>query len=133
MAEAALLWPVAEGRVIAAEVVKRISKSDDEFDSFIPRVSYAYAVDGRHYTSDVIRVGLADLGYVREQQARDHLARYPVGAIVAVRYDPQKPELAVLEIGQVGAARYLLAGGLLAAVGVGAAVFAIWSATLPVQ
>jgi len=39
----------------------------------------------------------------------------------------------VLEIGQVGATRYLIAGGLLAAVGVGAVVFAIWSATLPVR
>ena len=60
-------------------------------------------------------------------------ALFSVGATVAVRYHPQEPELAVLEIGQVGAARYLLAGSLLAGVGVAAVVFAIWSATLPVR
>jgi hypothetical protein len=56
---------------------------------------------------------------------------YPVGATIAVRYDPQNLQRAVLEIGQLGAARYLFAGTLLAGVGVGALLFAIWSATLP--
>jgi hypothetical protein len=50
-----------------------------------------------------------------------------------VRYDPQNPRSAVLEIGQVGAGRYLFAGALLAGVGLGAVVFAIWSATLPTR
>ena len=126
-------WPVAEGVVVAAEVVKRTSKSDDEFDSYIPKVRYAYTVNGVGYEGDVIRIGLADLGYVSEKQARDHVARYPVGATIAVRYDPQNLQRAVLEIGQLGAARYLLAGTLFAGVGVGALVFAIWSATLPVR
>jgi hypothetical protein len=133
MAAAALRWPVAEGVVLAAEVVKRTSKSDDEFDSYLPKLRYAYTVDGIRYEGDVIRIGLADLGYVNETQARDHMARYPVGAAIAVRYDPQHPHGAVLEIGQVGAVRYLLAGTLLGGVGVGALVFAIWSATLPVR
>jgi hypothetical protein len=132
-AAAAVQWPVAAGTVVAAEVIKRISKSDDELDSYIPRVSYAYAVNGGAYEGNLIRIGLEESGYIREQQARDHLARYPVGATLAVRYDPKKPEIAVLELGQVGAARYLLAGVLLAAVGVGAVVFAIWSATLAVR
>jgi Protein of unknown function (DUF3592) len=126
-------WPVAEGSVIAAEFIKRESKSDDEFDSYIPKVRYAYTVNGVGYEGDVIRIGLADLGYVSEKQARDHVARYPVGATIAVRYDPQNLQRAVLEIGQLGAARYLFAGTLFAGVGVGALVFAIWSATLPVR
>ena len=55
------------------------------------------------------------------------------GATIAVRYDPQNLQRAVLEIGQLGAARYLFAGTLFAGVGVGALAFAIWSATLPVR
>lgn len=133
MAAAAVQWPVVEGVVVAAEVIKRTSKSEDEFDSYIPRVGYAYTVNGIGYEGDVVRIGLEDLGYIKEKQAHDHLARYPAGATIAVRYDPQKPEIAVLEIGQVGAARYLLAGTLLGGVGVGAIVFAIWSISLPVQ
>ena len=133
LATAAAQWPTAEGRVIAADVIRRASKSDDEFDSYTPKVRYVYAVNGAQYVSDLVRIGLADFGYASEQQARDHMARYPVGAVVAVRHDPQSPELAVLEIGQLGATRYLLAGSLLAVVGIGAVVFAIWSTTLPVQ
>ena len=132
-AAAAVQWPVAEGVVLAAEVVKRTSKSDDEFDSYIPKLRYAYTADGIRCEGDVVRIGLADLGYFNETQAHDHIARYPVGATIAVRYDPQRPQIAVLEIGQVGAARYLFAGVLLAAVGIGALAFAIWSATLPVR
>ena len=133
MAAMVVQWPIAEGTVVAAEVVKRIATSDDEPDSYIPRVSYAFRVNGIGYQGNVIRIGLDERGYISEQQARDHLARYPAGASIGVRYDPKRPEIAVLEIGQVGATRYLIAGGLLAAVGVGAVVFAIWSATLPVR
>ncbi len=119
--------------MLATDVIKRTSRSDDEFDSYVPSVSYAYKVNGVRYQGDRIRVGLKERGYIREQQARNHVARYPVGAAIAVRYDPKRPESAVLELGQMGAARYLFAGSLLAAVGVGAVVFAIWSATLPVH
>jgi hypothetical protein len=133
VAAAAVQWPVAEGVVLAADVIKRTSKSDDEFDSYIPRVRYAYTANGVGYEGDVIRIGLEDIGYFKETQARDHMARYPVGAATAVRYDPQNPRSAVLEIGQVGAGRYLFAGVLLAGVGLGAVVFAIWSATLPTR
>ena len=132
-AAAAVRWPVAEGVVLAVDVIKRMSKSDDEFDSYIPRVSYAYTANSVTYEGDVIRIGLEDLGYIKEKQARDHMARYPVGAAIAVRYDPQNPLSAVLEIGQVGAARYLFAGTLLAGVGLGALVFAIWSMSLPAR
>ena len=133
MAAALMQWPVVEGVVLATGVIKRTSKSDDEFDSYVPSVNYAYPVNGVRYEGDRIRIGLEERGYIREQQARDHMARYPVGAAIAVRYDPKQPETAVLELGQVGAARYLFAGCLLAAVGIGAVVFAIWSATLPVR
>ncbi len=133
MAAALMQWPVVEGVVLATGVIKRTSKSDDEFDSYVPSVNYAYPVNGVRYEGDRIRIGLEERGYIREQQAREHLARYPVGAAIAVRYDPKQPETAVLELGQVGAARYLFAGCLLAAVGIAAVVFAIWSATLPVH
>jgi len=133
LAAAAVQWPVAEGTVIAAEIIKRTSKSEDEFDSYIPRVRYAYTANGVRREGDAIRIGLEDMGYIQERQASDHMARYPVGATIAVRYDPQNPEQAVLETGQVGAGRKLFAGTILAGIGVAAIVFAIWSASLPVR
>lgn len=133
LAAAAVHWPTTEGTVLATDVIKRVASSDDDYDRYVPRVRYAYTVNGVGRKSDVIRVGLSDLGYLREEQAREHLERYPLGATIAVRYDPQNPEQATLEAGQAGAARYFIAGGLLAGVGVGAIVFAIWSASLPAR
>jgi hypothetical protein len=132
-AAAAEHWPTAIGTVIAADIEKRVSKSQDEFDTFVPQVRYAYLVNGSHREGRVIRFGLDGMGYVVEKQARDHIARYPVGATVPVRYDPQDPEQAVLETGQIGAGRNMFAGSIFAGLGVAAIVFAIWSASLPVQ
>jgi hypothetical protein len=133
VAAAAEQWPTADGLVISAEIIKRVSKSDDEFDTFIPQVRYAYVVNGARCEANVIQIGLGEQGYIQEQQARDHLSRYPVGTTVSVRYDPGNPRAAVLEIGQVGASRKLFAGAILAAVGLAAIVFAIWSISLPVR
>ena len=133
LAAAVEQWPTANGTVIAADIVKRVSKSEDEFDSFIPEVRYAYKANGSRREGRVIRIGLDEMGYIQEKQACDHIARYPVGAKILVRYDPQDPEQAVLETGQVGAGRKMFAGSLLAGIGVAAIVFAIWIATLPVQ
>ena len=70
---------------------------------------------------------------MEENKAREHIARYPVGATVPVRYDPDNPDQAVLEIGQVGVTRKIFAGAIFAAFGVAAVVFTIWSATLPTR
>ena len=131
LAEAVEQWPTANGTVIASDIIKRISKSQDEFDTFIPQVRYAYTANGSRREGRLIRVGLDEMGYIAEKQAREHIARYPVGAKIPVRYNPKNPQQAVLEIGQVGAGRKMFAGFLLAAIGVAAIVFAIWIASLP--
>jgi hypothetical protein len=79
----------------------------------------------------VIRVGLENRGYSREQQARELLARYSGGSKVDVRYDPQNPAMAVLELGQIGGGSNLLAGFLLMLVGIGAGVFTVFSTVTP--
>ena len=133
MAVEAMQWPVTDGRIISAEVIKRVSKSQDEFNSFVPRVRYEYITDGVRRQSDIIRIGLGDMGYLLEKQAREHLARYPVGATVSVRYDPEAPERAVLETGHVGVTRKLFAGFIFFGLGIAGIIFAIWSAGLPTQ
>jgi len=133
MAAAVERWPAADGTVISTDIIKRVSKSEDEFDSYIPQVRYSYTASGVLCKGDVIRIGLGDMGYISEKQARDHLARYPVGATISVRYDPQNPQAAALETGQVGAGRKMFAGVLLAGVGIAAIVFAVWIASLPVR
>jgi len=133
MAAAAEQWPAVDGTVLSTDIIKRVSKSQDEFDSYIPQVRYAYSANSVRREGDVIRIGLGEMGYIQEKQARDHLMRYPVGATVLVRYDPENPQAAVLETGQVGAGRKLFAGAILAALGVAAIIFEIWSASLPIR
>jgi hypothetical protein len=133
MATAAAQWPTTDGTVISTDVVKRVSKSENEFDYFVPQIRYEYETNGIRRRGDVIRIGLDDMGYLEEKKAREHIALYPVGATIPVRYDPQNPEHAVLETGQIGVNRKIFAGYILAGIGIAAIVFALWSANLPTR
>ena len=122
-------WPIVTGKVISSEVAKHTDS--DSGDYFVPKLQYVYHVDGASRNGRVIRAGLEDRGYPLEQQARDDVARYPVGSRVPVRYDPQNPADAVLELGQIGAGNNLLAGVLLILVGVAGAAFTVFSVVTP--
>ena len=116
----------------STEIVKRIEKTEDgPSTAFVPQVHYIYRADGVSRNGSVIRVGLENRGYSREQQARELLARYSVDSKVEVRYDPQNPAMAVLELGQVGGGSNLLAGVLLTLVGIGSVVFTVFSIVTP--
>lgn len=134
-AEAIGASPVVEARILESGVVTRVDRDPERADitRHIPRVRYSYAVDGIVREGDVIRLGLGDIGYTSEQQAREHAARYPVGASVPLRCDPNDPGITALETGQVGSAGRILAGGLFVAVGLAALVFAIWAGALPAR
>jgi Protein of unknown function (DUF3592) len=132
IAAAAAQWPIVTGTVTSTEIVKRIEKTEDGPSAvFVPQVHYVYRADGVSRNGRVIRVGLEHRGYSREQQARELLARYSVGSNVEVRYDPQNPAIAVLELGQVGGGSNLLAGVLLTLVGIGSVVFTVFSIVTP--
>jgi hypothetical protein len=132
IAAAVAQWPIVTGTVTSTEIVKRIEKTEDGPSTvFVPQVHYVYRTDGVSRNGRVIRVGLENRGYSREQQARELLARYSVGSKVEVRYDPQNPAIAVLELGQVGGGSNLLAGVLLTLVGIGGVVFTVFSIVTP--
>lgn len=134
-AEAIAASPIVEARILESDIVTRVDKDPERADitRYIPRVRYAYAVDGIIREGEVIRLGLGEVGYMSEQQAREHAARYPVGASMPLRCNPNEPSLTALETGQVGSAGKILAGGLFVAVGVAALVFAIWAGALPAR
>ncbi len=133
MAGAAVQWPTTTGTVLSAGVVKQVSKSENGFDCYLPKVRYEYHANGIRRRGDIIRIGLDDRGYPDQTKAREHAALYPVGATVSVRYDPLSPDDAVLEVGQVGVIRRMIAGSIFVGIGIASIVFAIWSASLPTQ
>lgn len=132
LAAASVAWPTTQGTVISSEVSKRISRIEDNtFEYFLPEVRYSYNVVGVRREGNVIRIGLAENGYLTEVKARELVARFPVGATPPVRYDPRSQEIAALEIGQIGGTPKMIAGALLTSVGAGAVIFAIWSSIAP--
>jgi hypothetical protein len=133
MAELAMRWPMTDGTVISTEVIKRVSRSQDEFDTFVPRVRYEYVANGVRCGGEIIRIGLDETGYISEKQACEHVARYSAGATVSVRYDPETPKRAVLETGYVGVTSRILAGFIFIGLGVASVVFAVWIASLPTR
>ena len=82
---------------------------------------------------EIIRIGLDATGYLLEKQAREHMARYWVGATVAVRYDPETPQRAVLETEHVDLTSRIFAGFIFVGLGIASAVFAVWIASLPTR
>jgi hypothetical protein len=110
-------WPAAPGTVLSGTVQALSERhSDGTSTYFVPRLRYAYEVDGRRYEGERIR-----FGQIRESErgARKVLEQYPAGSPVEVRYDPANPAEATLEAKTAGLGLMLFG---LAAI---AAVFAI--------
>jgi hypothetical protein len=132
IAAAAAQWPIAMGKVVSTDVVKRVDRTQDGPSTyFVPQVRYVYRADGASRDGSVIRAGMENRGYPLEQPARDVLARYAVGSEVPVRYAPRNPANAVLELGQVGGGSNLFAGTLLILVGIGGVAFTVFSIVTP--
>src|SRR3954466_5164854 len=98
---AAKEWPSAAGKVVVsrAEVREtRIIDSDRE-DGYrteqrnFAKIIYEYSVSGQKLRNDRVSIG-EDLGNF---QVSETIAKYPVGAIVMVYYNPLHPKEAVLE------------------------------------
>jgi hypothetical protein len=85
-----------------------------------PVVKYQYSVEGMEYTGSRIAFGAMNSA---PSAANAVVARYPSGASVTVRYDPEKPAEAVLETNTGG-------GGLLMVLGVGFLIFSVGSAVM---
>jgi hypothetical protein len=90
-------WPIAQGTVTASEVNIRRSRSQkgQRQTSYSPAVSYSYTVAGKTYFAD--RIGFGQSSGTSRAKAETVAARYPAGAEIAVRYDPQDPSVATLE------------------------------------
>ena len=98
---AAREWPSAAGKVVVskAEVrkVKVIDGDREEGHRFEERnfadIVYEYSVAGRKLRCNRVSIG-EDLGNF---QVAETIAKYPVGAVVTVYYNPLHPDQAVLE------------------------------------
>jgi hypothetical protein len=82
-------WPTVTGTVVESTVV------GDR--SFVPRIEYAYAVNGKEYTgADDRNVPLFGNKRRTHEVAEKESASFPVGSSVRVYYDPENPAEATI-------------------------------------
>ena len=85
-------WPTTEGTVVSAQVVRPSGKST----KYIAEIGYTYQVGGKEYSSKNFR---ATSARGTSGWAKQVVEQHPVGAMVPVHYNPNKPEDAVIEPG----------------------------------
>ena len=98
---AAREWPSAAGKVVVSKTevrkVKLIDSDRAEGHRFEERnfadIVYEYSVAGRKLRNNRVSIG-EDLGNF---EVAETIAKYPVGAVVTVYYNPLHPDQAVLE------------------------------------
>ena len=95
-AEQSRSWPVINGQVASSEVESLwASREDGVMQAYMPRVWYAYYLDGQNYISDQMFPGQGWMPF--RYEAQSVAARYPQGAKVKIYYDPACPASSVLE------------------------------------
>lgn len=106
-ARASVSWPSVQGRVTSS-VVDRSTDSEGG-TSYSPEVDYEYTVNDVRYSGNRIKFG--ENSYSSRGRAEEVVARYRVGQTVAVYYDPDELETAVLEPGVSGGSYIVLSIG----------------------
>ena len=120
-------WPTVAGTVTESEVKVTEHTSGDGTNEhaithYKPVVKYQYSVEGMEYAGSRIAFGAMNSA---QSAANAVVARYPAGASLTVRYDPEKPAEAVLETKTGSGALLMVLGVGFLIVGVGSAVMGI--------
>ena len=108
-------WPTAEATVTGVEMTSqttRDTRRKSRTTTYHAELTFHYAVDGREFSTDQVQWGQT-LGSGDPAEAVVLALRYPEGSRVTVRYNPLKPEEAVVRPGLTGSA-FLLPGAALA-------------------
>ena len=96
--DASQQWPEAAGTVVTVEAEPAVGRGAgrrEQVEAWQPKVVYRYEVDGRPYTSGRLEFDPAHARMSRSE-VDDLLRGYRPGMAVRVRYDPARPERAVL-------------------------------------
>jgi hypothetical protein len=126
--EAARQWPTAPGTILQSYVGERSTTAEDAGTTSVAVVSYSYRVSGRDYQSSRLGFG-GEIQGGRDAMAK-LVAEYPAGASVAVPYNPDKPEDAVLRPDITRASTTIFRGGVvIVGIGVFVAAMLVWRLT----
>jgi hypothetical protein len=90
-------WPQTQGKVTQAELAqrKRITKTSDIISVFSAKIHFEYTINGHQYIGHELRWSDRNSENIEALM----VAQYPAGANVTVFYNPEKPNIAVLQKG----------------------------------
>jgi hypothetical protein len=117
-AQAALGWPVIQGKILASSVCE----VGGDLTGYKPDILYEYHAHGIRHSAKVWRVGASSKSSKWKAKAEAIIAEYPAGRDITVFFNPQNPADAVLEPGKVRWVSQFVIGLILAAVG----LFSCW-------
>lgn len=92
-------WPTTLGEVVYASIEQHMDSDSDGSTSvtYKAKVVYNYQVGGQALVGD--RRRFSDSSSNNARRAQEAINRYPMGTQVTVYYDPNNPEICVLEPG----------------------------------
>ena len=90
-------WPQVEGTMVVSEVESRRTTDRGTSTSYTPKVAYRYEVAGDGHEGT--RFELIERGEATRTAIEAKLDKFPLGARVAVYYDPDDPRESVLKPG----------------------------------
>jgi len=94
-AKASSNWPTTAGLVLKSKVVSHRSNNSS---TYLAKVNYQYQVEGKRLESETVWFG-GDVSTSDQAMVRETVKKYPVDQKVIVYYNPEDPEIAVLEPG----------------------------------
>ncbi len=98
-AVAGATWPIALATVVYSEVAAEEQKGANGGPvtaRYVPVIAYEYAVDGTAYQAARLRFG--DASKAKLADAEKVVEHFPVGAGIEIRYNPQDPQDATIEV-----------------------------------
>lgn len=113
-ARASTQWPEAPGQITVSSIRTQVNKGKR---TYWAEVDYEYTVNGSQHTGNTVSFGAARNS--NRQLVEKVVDRYPLGHAVKVHYDPEAPEVSVLEPGVTFGAYFgLILGGVFSVIGV---------------
>ena len=88
-------WPIITGLVISSQAHSQKQQSDVDEVIYLAKIKYSYKVKETIYNNDT--VSFSQYRTSNRNYVQDELKKYPVGAKVDVYYNPNNPQIAVLE------------------------------------
>lgn len=107
-------WPVTRGIVVGSDTARTTSENPEDHTtsvSYSAKIALRYRVHNRDYTTENIYFGQT-VGSGDSSEAEIRRIQYPIGAEVAISYDPENPSISVVKTGIHADAFWLPGAGL---------------------